>query len=152
MEENRNTENEKSKAKNTKEKNFANFLSVHKNEFKKIVWPSKDELLKQTGTVIVVSLIVGAIIFAYDSAISFTYEKTINMIKGSEANVVTETNNEGETSAVSSGLTVGGETNGEETDSSEDLTETSENNEENSENTSESTEENSEAAETTEKQ
>lgn len=106
MEENKNTENEKKneekKDKHSDEKKFnlTDFISVHKGEFKKIVWPSKDELLKQTGTVIVVSLIVGLIIFAYDSAISFTYEKTMNMVKGSSANTVVPTTETETTDAV----------------------------------------------------
>jgi preprotein translocase SecE subunit len=45
------------------------------SEFKKIVWPSRLELFKQTGIVIVVSLIFGAYIAILDGAFStgFTY-------------------------------------------------------------------------------
>ena len=38
-----------------------------KSEFKKIIWPNKQELRKQTITVIVTSIIIGAIIFGMDS-------------------------------------------------------------------------------------
>lgn len=37
-----------------------------KSEFHKIVWPDKKDLTKQTGVVIVVSVIVGAIIAVLD--------------------------------------------------------------------------------------
>ncbi|MDR1913676.1 MAG: preprotein translocase subunit SecE [Clostridiales bacterium] len=41
------------------------------SEFKKIVWPSRDNLLKQTVTVIVISLIFGAYIALLDGAFGF---------------------------------------------------------------------------------
>lgn len=109
MEENQNTENEKKKVKKkNNEKKLSNFFNAHKGEFKKITWPSKDELLKQSVTVIVVSLIVGAVIFVYDTAISYTYEKSISIIKNeASSNAVTE---ESETTDVSDEVSENGET------------------------------------------
>ena len=41
-----------------------------KAEFKKIVWPSRKEVGKNTVTVIVTSLIIGAVIFCMDTVIT----------------------------------------------------------------------------------
>lgn len=52
-------------------------------EFKKIVWPGRTELLKQTATVIVVSLMFGAVIFLMDAAFGFGLNTFIdNVILG----------------------------------------------------------------------
>ena len=42
-----------------------------KAEFKKIIWPDKKTLLKQTVAVITCSVLLGIIIWAIDSAIQF---------------------------------------------------------------------------------
>lgn len=42
-------------------------IADHKAEFKKIVWPKKDEIAKKTATVIVTSLLIGLIVFCYDT-------------------------------------------------------------------------------------
>jgi len=44
-----------------------NFFKGLKSEFKKIVWPSFPILMKQTGIVIAVSLVVGGIIAGRDT-------------------------------------------------------------------------------------
>lgn len=41
-------------------------LNDYKGEFRKIMWPSKKDLIKQTATVIFMSLLVGAIITIMD--------------------------------------------------------------------------------------
>jgi len=46
---------------------FGAIVADHKAEFKKIVWPSKDETIKKTIIVIVVSLVMSVIVFGYDS-------------------------------------------------------------------------------------
>ena len=45
------------------------------SEFKKIVWPSRDELMKETVIVIVVSLIFGLYITVLDGAFSYLYSQ-----------------------------------------------------------------------------
>jgi len=40
-----------------------------KTEFKKIVWPGKDDLTKQSIAVVIVTVILGVIIFALDTLI-----------------------------------------------------------------------------------
>ena len=52
----------------TKKKNWFKGL---KAEFKKISWPDKKTLLKQTVAVITCSVLLGVIIWAVDEAINF---------------------------------------------------------------------------------
>ena len=48
-----------------------NWFKGLKAEFKKIIWPDKKTLLKQTVAVITCSVLLGVIIWAIDSAIQF---------------------------------------------------------------------------------
>ena len=64
---------------NKKEKKSSSFFSETKAEFKKITWPSRKVLTKQTVTVIFISIIVGAIIYGYDFLINFAIEKVVNL-------------------------------------------------------------------------
>ena len=43
----------------------------HKAEFNKIIWPNKDDLVKQTVAVTVVSVILGALITVVDSVVQY---------------------------------------------------------------------------------
>ena len=70
----------KNKKSNTQKFSFNSWLAEHKAEFKKIIWPSRKELIKQTVTVIFVSLVVGAIIFCMDEVVSFIYNSIINAL------------------------------------------------------------------------
>ncbi len=67
MDENKQTSEQKSEQKNEDKKNSlsAKFNNI-KGEFRKIIWPSRKDLTKQTITVIVTSLIIGVIIVAFD--------------------------------------------------------------------------------------
>ena len=66
------------KSKNKKEKNKkGSFLGEHKAEFKKITWPTRKILFKQTITVICISLIVGVIIYGYDFVIDLALQELI---------------------------------------------------------------------------
>lgn len=77
---NNQNETAKKEPKNTKEKkNKGNFFSEHKAEFKKITWPTKKILTKQTITVIFISIIVGVIIYGYDFLINFIFQKLISL-------------------------------------------------------------------------
>ena len=42
----------------------------YRAEWKKVIWPNKTELRKQTITVIITSIIVGAVIFGIDSGLT----------------------------------------------------------------------------------
>lgn len=69
----------KDNKKSDNKKSAKNLLGAYKAEFKKIAWPSKDELIKETITVICVSLLVGAIIFCYDSAFGFVLDAALKL-------------------------------------------------------------------------
>lgn len=49
-------------------KSATTFLRSVKSEFKKIIWPTKNELIKYTVLVIVITLIVALIIYGLDFA------------------------------------------------------------------------------------
>ncbi len=57
----------KPKRKDTDKKTLADRFNDYKGEFRKITWPSKQDLYKQTVVVVVISLIVGALIFGMDT-------------------------------------------------------------------------------------
>lgn len=48
-----------------------NFWKGLQTEYKKIVWPDKDTVVKQTGAVITVAIALGLIIAAVDTIIVF---------------------------------------------------------------------------------
>ena len=60
--------------------NEKNGFADYKAEFKKIVWPSRMEIVKSTTTVIVTSLIVGVIITCMDTVFSTGYDALINLL------------------------------------------------------------------------
>lgn len=70
----------KKSSKKENKKGLSDFLAIYKSEFKKVVWPSRKELFKETITVIVVSLAVGAVIFGYDSAFGAVFNKMIELL------------------------------------------------------------------------
>lgn len=68
-------------AKTAKKKdNGKDTFADYKAEFKKIVWPSRPEVMKKTATVIVTSLIVGAIIFCMDTVFTAGYSAIIGLL------------------------------------------------------------------------
>lgn len=71
----------KNKKSNKKEaKKTGGFFADHKAEFKKITWPNRKVLTKQTFTVIVICLIVGIIIFGYDFGIDFIIKNIVKLM------------------------------------------------------------------------
>ena len=60
-------DNEK-KAVKSKDKKQMSFWQGVKREWKKIIWPTKNDIVKRTGLVVVISLIMGIIITVIDSA------------------------------------------------------------------------------------
>ncbi|MDO4522023.1 MAG: preprotein translocase subunit SecE [Eubacteriales bacterium] len=42
-----------------------------KAEFRKIIWPKKDDLVKQTGAVLAVSVVLGVLISIVDTAVQY---------------------------------------------------------------------------------
>ena len=53
------------------DKKAVRFFDGVKAEFKKISWPDKDSLLKQSVAVVVISLVVGAIITVLDFGLQY---------------------------------------------------------------------------------
>lgn len=74
------TTSKDSKKKNKDEKKGPSFFDKHKAEFKKIKWPSRQELFKETVIVIIISLAVGAIIYGIDTVLQFGFGKFIDLL------------------------------------------------------------------------
>ncbi|MCL2049190.1 MAG: preprotein translocase subunit SecE [Defluviitaleaceae bacterium] len=62
------------------ESKLKSIYQVYRAEFKKIVWPSRDTLLKHTITVIAVSLMFGAYIAFNDFVFSTIFRQFVNWI------------------------------------------------------------------------
>ncbi|MCL2527869.1 MAG: preprotein translocase subunit SecE [Defluviitaleaceae bacterium] len=54
----------------------------YRSEFRKIVWPSKETLLKHTITVVIVSAIFGAYIAINDGVFGFLFRQFVNLVGG----------------------------------------------------------------------
>jgi preprotein translocase subunit SecE len=54
------------------------FFKDLRGEFTKIIWVSRQELLKQTITVVMVSLIIGVIIFGMDSVFKVIFDLLVD--------------------------------------------------------------------------
>ena len=67
-------ENNKSEAKPAAKKSF--FKGV-KSEWRKITWPSKETLFRETTAVIVISVVLGAVIALLDALIKLGIDKII---------------------------------------------------------------------------
>ena len=50
-----------------------------KAEFKKIIWPTKESLARQTAAVVVVSVVVGLIITLLDTIIQYGVNVLVNL-------------------------------------------------------------------------
>ena len=71
---------ENKKAAETKERrSLGSVWASLKGEFDKIMWPSRSDLIKQTFTVMVTSLIIGAVIACLDYLFSFGYQVLVNL-------------------------------------------------------------------------
>lgn len=55
------------------------FFKGVKSEFSKIIWPSKDSLVKETVAVVVVSVVLGAIIAIVDVGVKFGFDKLLQL-------------------------------------------------------------------------
>jgi len=56
------------------------YFKDFRGEFKKIIWPNRNELIKSTITVAVTSLCFGAVIFVMDTIYSFGYTTFIDLL------------------------------------------------------------------------
>ena len=64
-------------AKNDKKK--GGFFKSLKAEFKRIVWPDKDRIVKETTAVVVVTVLLGAIIALLDFVIKLGLDKVLQI-------------------------------------------------------------------------
>ncbi len=67
----------KSSDKNSKKK--GSWFSSLKTEFKRIVWPDKDTIIKETTAVVVSTIILGVIIALLDLGIKFGLDKIFQL-------------------------------------------------------------------------
>lgn len=65
------------KKKDKNKKKGSGFFEKHKAEFKKIKWPTRQELLKETVVVIIVCLAVGVIISGIDAVLQFGFSAVL---------------------------------------------------------------------------
>ena len=65
-------------AEEAKKKSRLQWFREMKGELKKIIWPSRQTVLKNTGTVLLCSLIIGACIWIFD----FVMYTLVQMILG----------------------------------------------------------------------
>ncbi len=59
---------------------FSGWVKIHVAEFKRIIWPSKEEIIKETLSVIVISLIFGAIVIGFDYIVEFGYNALLSLL------------------------------------------------------------------------
>lgn len=73
-------ETKQSKPKQAKNGNDRDGFAEYKAEFKKIIWPSRPEIVKRTFTVVVTSLMVGVVIFCMDTVFTAGYSSIIGLL------------------------------------------------------------------------
>jgi len=54
-------------------KKFVKFVKEVRSELKKVIWPTRSQLISYTLTVIVICLLVGAVIWLFDALFGFLY-------------------------------------------------------------------------------
>ena len=62
-----------------KKKDHGLWFREMKSELKKVVWPNKKTVLKNTGTVLLCSLVIGACIWIFDFAAVSVVELILNL-------------------------------------------------------------------------
>lgn len=71
---------EKNVKKDKKEKkDRGRWFREMRSELKKVVWPSPDKVAKNTGTVILYSLIIGACIWVFDGVAALLIKTLLNV-------------------------------------------------------------------------
>ena len=53
-----------------------------KSELKKVVWPNRKTVLKNTGTVLLCSLVIGACIWIFDAVVVNAFRMLISVLGG----------------------------------------------------------------------
>lgn len=70
---------EKTVAKTKKKNRVARFFSGVATEFKKIIWPDRDTLLKEFLVVVIVTLITGVIIALVDFGANYLFDFLLSL-------------------------------------------------------------------------
>ena len=60
-------------------KKSGNWFKGLKAEFSKIIWPTKEDIKKQTISVVLVSLVVGVVIAVLDMALQYGVDFIVNL-------------------------------------------------------------------------
>ena len=60
-------------------KRIARWFREMKSELKKVVWPNKKTVMKNTGTVLLCSLVVGACIWIFDFVATTAVQMILNV-------------------------------------------------------------------------
>ncbi len=74
------SEQKKDENKESDKKDLGTRFRELRGEFKKIIWPNRTELTKQTITVVVTSLSFGLVVFVIDAVFSFGYSTFIDLL------------------------------------------------------------------------
>ena len=69
-------------AEEAKKKDRGLWFREMKSELKKVVWPSKKTVLKNTGTVLLCSLCIGACIWIFDAVVVNAFRMLISVLGG----------------------------------------------------------------------
>ena len=52
-------------------KNITRFVKEVRSELRKVIWPSREQLINNTITVLLFCVIIGAIIFLFDTGLTY---------------------------------------------------------------------------------
>jgi preprotein translocase subunit SecE len=64
------------------ENRVVRWLRETRSELNQVVWPSREETIRLTGIVIVISIVVGLILFVEDSLLTFLYTSLVGLFPG----------------------------------------------------------------------
>jgi preprotein translocase subunit SecE len=69
-------------AEEAKKKDRGRWFREMKSELKKVVWPTKQTVAKNTGTVLLCSLLIGACIWIFDAVVVNAFQMLISVLGG----------------------------------------------------------------------
>ena len=69
-------------AEEVKKKDRGHWFREMKSELKKVTWPGKKTVLKNTGTVLLCSLLIGACIWIFDGVAYSLVQMILNLFQG----------------------------------------------------------------------
>ena len=64
----------------TKKKDRGQWFREMKSELKKVIWPDKKTVLKNTGTVLMCSLVIGACIWIFDGVLGAALDMLLSVL------------------------------------------------------------------------